>query len=166
MFIITDSTTFKTLKVLDENGEFLGVLNTNDALNDAQTQNMDVVCINDSTTPPLCKITKFGKLQYEQKKKLKENKSKKIVVKEVQFRPTTDDNDVSIKVGRVHKFLSQGNRVKIKMTMRGREGNNSDFNQEQFDNFMSKIQNYEIESDISKSQGSYVILIKPEKQEK
>lgn len=166
MFIITDSKTFKTLKVLDENGEFLGVLNTNDALNDAQTKNMDVVCINDSTTPPLCKITKFGKLQYEQKKKLKENKSKKIVVKEVQFRPTTDSNDISIKVGRVHKFLSQGNRVKIKMTMRGREGNNSDFNQEQFDNFMSNIKNYEVESDVSKSQNSYIIIIKPEKQEK
>jgi translation initiation factor IF-3 len=166
MFIITDSNTFKTLKVLDENGEFLGVLNTNEAINTASSNNLDVVCINDSSTPPLCKITKFGKLQYEQKKKQKENKTKKILVKEVQFRPTTDDNDISIKVGRIHKFLSQGNRVKIKMTMKGREGNNSTFNQEKFDNFMGKISNFEIESDLSKSSGTYTIIIKPSKQEK
>lgn len=166
MFIITDSKTFKTLKVLDENGEFLGVLNTQEALNAAQSKDKDLVCINDSTNPPLCKITTMGKLQYEQKKKLKENKSNKTVVKEIQFRPTTDNNDISIKVGHVQKFLSQGNRVKIKMSMRGREGNNLDFIQERFDNFMSKIKNYEIDGDVSKSSNSYVVVIKPEKQEK
>lgn len=166
MFIITDKNMFKTLKVLDANGEFLGVLETSDAINRASEVNMDVVCINDTVSPPLCKISKFGKLQYEQKKKQKDQKPKKITVKEVQFRPTTDDNDINIKVSRIQKFLSQGNRVKIKMTMKGREGNNNSFNQEKFDNFMGKISNFEIDSDLSKSAGSYTITIKPSKQEK
>lgn len=84
---------------------------------------MDLVEISPNAKPPVAKITDYGKYRYEQQKKASEAKKnqKVIEIKEVKFRPNTDENDFNIKMRSVHKFLEQGNKVKITLRFRGRE---------------------------------------------
>ncbi len=84
---------------------------------------MDLVEISPNAKPPVAKITDYGKYRYEQQKKASEAKKKQkvIEIKEVKFRPNTDENDFNIKMRNVHKFLEQGNKVKITLRFRGRE---------------------------------------------
>lgn len=84
---------------------------------------MDLVEISPNAKPPVAKIIDYGKYRYEQQKKASEAKKKQkvIEIKEVKFRPNTDENDFNIKMRNVRKFLEQGNKVKITLRFRGRE---------------------------------------------
>jgi len=98
-------------------------VNTSDALKRAHNVGLDLVEISPNAEPPVAKIIDYGKYRYEQQKKASEAKKKQTVIeiKEVKFRPNTDDNDFNIKMRNVHKFLEQGNKVKITLRFRGRE---------------------------------------------
>ncbi len=89
----------------------------------AEAAGLDLVEISPNATPPVCKIMDFGKFKYEQQKRESEarKKQKTIEVKEVKFRPNTDQHDYDVKMRNVFKFLENGDKVKVTLRFRGRE---------------------------------------------
>ncbi|MFL2659603.1 MAG: translation initiation factor IF-3 [Alphaproteobacteria bacterium] len=120
---VNESIRAEEVRLIDENGENVGVVNTSDALKRAHNVGLDLVEISPNAKPPVAKIIDYGKYRYEQQKKASEAKKKQkvIEIKEVKFRPNTDENDFNIKMRNVRKFLEQGNKVKITLRFRGRE---------------------------------------------
>ena len=94
-----------------------------EALNQARDRGLDLVEIHEKSEPPICKIMDYGKWKFETKKKEKQNKKNqvKILVKEIQLRPRTDEGDIKIKLQKAREFLNQGNKVKINLRFFGRE---------------------------------------------
>ena len=113
----------REIRVLDEEGEQLGVMTPQAALEIARGKGLDLVEIAPQAQPPVCRIINFGKWQYEQKKKQKEAKSKQtyIIVKEIKFRPGTDEHDYNFKKNHAARMLEEGDKVKATVHFRGRE---------------------------------------------
>jgi translation initiation factor IF-3 len=111
------------VRVVGEDGEQFGVLNTREAISLARDKGMDLVEVAATADPPVCKIIDFGKFQYENKKKAHEAKKKQvtITVKEVKFRPGTDDHDYDYRVKHARDWLNEGDKVKATIWFRGRE---------------------------------------------
>lgn len=109
--------------MIGEDGENIGVISRRDALRAAEDAGLDLVEISPNAVPPVCKILDYGKFKYEaQKKRNEARKNQKIIdVKEIKMRPNIDDHDYDVKMRSVHKFLNEGDKVKVTMRFRGRE---------------------------------------------
>jgi len=117
------------VRVIGVAGEQIGVIPTEEALEIAGSQGLDLVEVASNATPPVCKIMDFGKFKYKQSKKDKTTKKKQHVinVKEIRFRPKIEEHDFSFKVGHARKFLEKGNKVKATVLFRGREMAHQEF---------------------------------------
>ncbi|CAL4319076.1 Translation initiation factor IF-3 [Buchnera aphidicola (Chaitophorus sp. 3695)] len=104
-------------------GEKIGIFNIYDALKKAKKEGLDLVEISPYAEPPVCKIMNYGKFIYTQTKALKEKKRKQKVIhiKEIKFRPNTDEGDYQVKLRSLKRFLKDGHKVKITLRYRGRE---------------------------------------------
>lgn len=113
----------KDVRLIDAEGENVGVVSTRDALAMATTAGLDLVEISPNADPPVCKILDYGKFKYEAQKKKNEAKKKQkvIEVKEVKLRPNIDDNDYDVKMRNMRRFLDEGDKVKVTLRFRGRE---------------------------------------------
>ena len=111
------------VRLISSEGDQLGVVSLQDALNKADNVGLDLVEISPNTNPPVCKILDYGKYVYEKQKLEKKNKKKQHVihVKEIRVRPNTGDHDLLTKLSRAKKFLEAGDKVKITVMYRGRE---------------------------------------------
>jgi translation initiation factor IF-3 len=111
------------IRVVDSDGANLGIMNTYDALKKAQESGFDLVEINPKAVPPVCKIMDYGKFKYEEKKKAQAAKKNQVIqeLKELTFRPNTDENDLKHKLEQAKGFLEEGDRVKFTVRFRGRE---------------------------------------------
>jgi len=111
------------LRLIGAEGENVGVVTPERAMDLAAQAGLDLVEISPNATPPVCKIMDFGKFKYEQQKRESEarKKQKTIEIKEVKFRPGTDVHDYNVKMKNVFKFLDNGDKVKITLRFRGRE---------------------------------------------
>jgi translation initiation factor IF-3 len=111
------------VRVVGEEGEQLGVMDTRDAIRAARAKGMDLVEVAPGADPPVCRIIDYGKFQYEAKKKANEAKKKQVVmiVKEVKFRPGTDDHDYGYRMKHAREWLQEGDKVKATIWFRGRE---------------------------------------------
>jgi len=111
------------VRVIGDDGEQLGVMDTRDAVRKAREQGLDLVEVAPNAEPPVCRIIDFGKFQYEAKKKANEAKKKQvtITVKEVKFRPGTDAHDYDYRMKRSREWLEEGDKVKATIWFRGRE---------------------------------------------
>jgi translation initiation factor IF-3 len=111
------------VRVIGEDGEQLGVMDTRDAIRSAREKGLDLVEVAPNADPPVCRIIDFGKFQYEAKKKANEAKKKQVVitVKEVKFRPGTDDHDYNYRMKHVREWLQEGDKVRATIWFRGRE---------------------------------------------
>jgi len=109
--------------VIGPDGEQLGVFEIAQALQNAKELELDLVEIAPMANPPVCKIIDWGKFQYQQAKKEKESKKKqqKVEIKGIRLRPRIGQNDLQIRLKQAEKFLSQGNKVKVEILLRGRE---------------------------------------------
>lgn len=118
----------KEVRVVNQDGEQLGVMSSQDALKLAQSKGLDLVNIAPTAKPPVCKIMNFGKYRFEMQKREKENKKnqKVINIKEVQLSPSIDTNDFNTKCRNAMKFLSKGDKVKVTVRFRGREVSHSE----------------------------------------
>ena len=112
-----------------ENGDQLGIVAVGDALKMAEEQNVDLVEIAPLAVPPVCKLMDYGKFRYREQKKAHEAKlkQKQIQVKEIKFRPGTDEGDYQIKLRNLVKFLEEGDKTKITLRFRGREMAHQEF---------------------------------------
>jgi translation initiation factor IF-3 len=113
----------REIRVIDEDGSQVGIMSPQQALEIARSKGLDLVEIAPQAQPPVCRIINFGKYQYEQKKKQKEAKAKHtyITVKEIKFRPGTDDHDYAFKKNNAVRILQDGDKVKATVHFRGRE---------------------------------------------
>ena len=109
--------------MIADDGEQLGVLSTREALRIARERGLDLVEVAATADPPVCRIIDYGKFQYEQKKKANEAKKKQVIitVKEVKFRPGTDEHDYQFKKNHARQWLQEGDKVKATIFFRGRE---------------------------------------------
>lgn len=111
------------VRLIDENGEQVGIVSTEDAIERAVTAQLDLVELDPNADPPVCRIMDFGKWKFEQSKKQQaaKKKQKQIQVKEVKFRPGTDSGDYEVKLRSLKRFLEEGDKIKVTMRFRGRE---------------------------------------------
>ena len=111
------------MRLISGTGEQLGVVSVKEALAMAGEQDVDLVEISPTAKPPVCKLMDYGKFKYEQSKKRDEakKKQKQVQIKEIKFRPGTDDGDYNIKMRNIVRFLEDGDKVKVTLRFRGRE---------------------------------------------
>lgn len=130
------------VRVVYEDGSSGGIVATRDALKTAQDANLDLVEINPKAIPPVCKIMDFGKYKYEEKKKAQAAKKNQVVqeLKELTFRPNTDENDLNHKLEQAKGFLADGNKVKFTVRFRGREITHSNLGREKLEWMLQQLQ--------------------------
>ncbi len=111
------------VRLVDENGEQVGIVRVEDALTRAEDVGLDLVEISPTAEPPVCKILDYGKFKYEaQKKKAEARKKQRVIdVKEIKMRPNIDQHDYDVKMRSVRRFLDEGDKVKVTLRFRGRE---------------------------------------------
>ena len=117
-----------TVRLVDQDGNMLGVVAMSEALSLAEKAGLDLVEISPNATPPVCKILDYGKYRYEAQKKAHDarKKQKVVVVKEIKLRPVIDKHDLEIKLRNTIGFLEEGDKVRITMRFRGREMDHTD----------------------------------------
>ena len=111
------------MRVVTEDGETLGVMDTRDAIQEARRRGIDLVEIAPKAQPPVCKLIDYGKFLYEQKKRAHDAKKKQVTVqvKEIKFRPGTDDHDYKYRMEHAREWLEDGDKVRAAIAFRGRE---------------------------------------------
>ena len=111
------------VRLIGSDSTQLGVMSSRDALEKAYDEGLDLVEISDTSDPPVCRIMNYDKYRYEQSKKQAEARKRQTVVevKEIKFRPKTEEHDLNFKIKNIKKFLANKNKVKITLRFRGRE---------------------------------------------
>jgi len=119
----------RQVRVVDDEGELLGILTVPEALAVAEGQGLDLVEVSPNADPPVCRIMDYGKYKYQASKRAAEAKKKsaKVEVKEVKMRPKTGEHDFQVKLRNARRFLDDGNRVKVTVMFRGREVTHPEF---------------------------------------
>ena len=117
--------------MLGAEGEQMGIMETRDAIKAAEELGMDLVEIQPNGDPTVCKIMDYGKFKFEAQKKASaaKKKQKQVEIKEVKFRPVTDEGDYQIKLRKMREFLEEGDKVKVTIRFRGREMSHQDLGQ-------------------------------------
>ncbi len=131
----------KEVRVVNQEGEQLGVMSSDQALELARSKGLDLVNIAPAAKPPVCKIMDFGKYRFELQKREKENrKNQKVInIKEVQLSPSIDTNDFNTKCRNAAKFLSKGDKVKVTVRFRGREVSHSEIGEALLEKFAEGV---------------------------
>ena len=121
--MVNDNIKFSKVRLIDAEGNMVGVVPIDDALKAADEADLDLVCISANPDNPVCRIMDYGKYLFEKGKREKEakKKQKETELKEVGMKLTTDTHDIEVKQKMVIKFLKNGDRVKVKIRFRGRE---------------------------------------------
>ena len=134
----------REVRVVDQNGEQLGVMSGRDALALAEQRQLDLVKIAPQARPPVCKLMDYGKYRFEQSKKEREfRKNQKVItVKEVRLSATIEDHDVDVKFKNAVKFLKDGNKVKVTIRFRGRQITHSEIGRQIMNEFAERIKEY------------------------
>ena len=120
------------MRVIGADGEMVGVLSRDAALALAEESGMDLVEIQPQADPPVCRIMDFGKFKFEAQKKANaaKKKQKQVEIKELKFRPVTDEGDYQIKMRNIRRFLEDGDKVKVNIRFRGREMSHQELGRE------------------------------------
>ena len=120
---INEEITLNEVRLVGKDGEPLGVVSITEAMDTAEQANLDLVEISPNAEPPVCKVMDYGKFLFEKSKTLKEQKKKQkqIQVKEIKFRPGTDEGDYQVKLRNLRRFLEAGDKAKVTIRFRGRE---------------------------------------------
>jgi translation initiation factor IF-3 len=134
------------IRVIDPEGEQLGVMATQEALKIAEERGLDLVEIAPNSRPPVCKIMDFGKFKYEQSKKARESKRKQHTthLKEIKIRPKIEEHDLQFKLRNAEKFLNERDKVKITIVFRGREMEHIDMGRKILDRIVNQFTNIAI----------------------
>ncbi|MEM1021043.1 MAG: translation initiation factor IF-3 [Pseudomonadota bacterium] len=113
----------REVRLIDETGDNIGVLRTEDARVKAKEAGLDLVEVSPNADPPVCKILDYGKFKYEAQKKANANRKKQKTqdIKEIKMRPGIDTHDYDVKMRSIHRFIDDGDKVKITLRFRGRE---------------------------------------------
>ena len=134
----------REVRVVDQNGEQLGVMSARQALELAEERQLDLVKIAPTARPPVCKLMDYGKYRFEQSKREREiRKNQKVVtIKEVRLSATIEDHDIEVREKQAIKFLKDGDKVKATIRFRGRQIAHSEIGMEVMKDFAERIKDY------------------------
>jgi translation initiation factor IF-3 len=131
----------KEIRVIDENGEQLGIMTPEQALANARERDLDLVEVAPGVTPPVCRIMNYGKFQYQKSKRAHDAKKhqKQVVIKEVKFRPKTEEHDYQFKKNHILRFLGDGDKAKATVVFRGREMTHQEIGRRLMDRLIAEL---------------------------
>lgn len=149
-------------------GESLGIISIEEARQIAYAADLDLVEISPNADPPVCKVMNFGKYQFELNKKLQiaKKKQKQIQVKEIKFRPGTDEGDYQVKLRSLIKFLNDGDKTKITVRYRGREMAHREIGMDQLKRIEKDLEDIAIVEQFPKLEGRQMIMVMSPKKKK
>ena len=149
------------VRLVGVEGEQLGIVLIADALRMAEEAEVDLVEIAPTAKPPVCKMMDFGKFKYREAKKAHETKlkQKQIQVKEVKFRPGTDEGDYQIKLRNLIKFLEEGDKAKVTLRYRGREMAHQEFGHRLIERVKADLEAYAVVEQYPKMEGRQLIMV-------
>ena len=160
-FTCNESIKEKEVRVIDAEGNQLGILQTKEAQRMADESELDLVMISPNAKPPVCKIMDLGKYIYEQSKKEKEAKKKQkvTVIKEIRCSLTIEENDIAIKAKNARKFLLDGDKVKVTVRFKGREATLGHLGLKILENFVSKLEDVCVVEKPAKQDGRNMTMV-------
>jgi len=131
----------REVRVIDDEGQQLGILPIQEAIRIAYERNLDLVEVAPNSVPPVCRLLDFGKYQYERQKREREaRKAQKVIeIKEIRLRPRTGEHDIEVKVRQTLSFLEEGSKVKVAVRFRGREITHPEIARDQLDTFAGRV---------------------------
>ena len=152
--------------MIGPNGEQVGIVSIASAAAQAEAAELDLVEIAPTATPPVCRIMDYGKFKYRESKKRHEAKlkQKQIVVKEVKFRPGTDEGDYKIKLRNLTKFLEEGDKTKVTLRFRGREMAHQEFGLRLIERVKNDLEPYAVIEQYPKMEGRQMVMVLSPKQ--
>ncbi|MCB1585093.1 MAG: translation initiation factor IF-3 [Xanthomonadales bacterium] len=159
---VNEQITAMKVRLIDSDGNQIGVLATDAALDRAKEQKLDLVEISPIADPPVCKIMDYNKFRFEnsKKKQASKKKQKKIQLKEVKFRPNTEEADYQVKLKNLRKFINQGNKVKVTIMFRGRELTHRELGNRMLDRLVSDLEDeVVVEQRPEKMEGRFMIML-------
>lgn len=142
-------------------GEQIGIVATNEALKLAEDANLDLVEIVPTSEPPVCRIMDFGKFLFDQNKKkhAAKRKQKQIQIKEIKFRPSTEDGDYEVKLRNIIRFLNNGDKVKVTLRFRGREMAHQDLGLKMLKRIEFDLEEYGLVEQMPKLEGRQMVMV-------
>jgi translation initiation factor IF-3 len=154
--------------VVGAEGEQVGVVSINEALQLAYDANMDLVEISPNADPPVCKVMDFGKYQFELNKKLQaaKKKQKQIQIKEIKFRPGTEEGDYQVKLRSLIKFLNEGDKTKITVRFKGRELTHRELGMDLLKRIETDLEEMAIVEQFPKLEGRQMVMVMGPKKKK
>jgi len=149
------------VRLVAENGDQLGIKTVAEALRLAEEQNVDLVEIAPLAVPPVCKLMDYGKFRYREQKKAHEAKlkQKQIQVKEIKFRPGTDEGDYKIKLGKLISFLEEGDKAKVTLRFRGREMAHKEFGERLLERVRKDLDAVGVVEQFPKLEGRQMVMV-------
>ncbi|MCP8617075.1 translation initiation factor IF-3 [Salirhabdus salicampi] len=157
----------REVRLIDANGEQLGVKSRQEALELAEKANLDLVMVAPNAKPPVCRIMDYGKFRYEQQKKDKENRKKQKVIniKEVRLSPAIEEHDFNTKLRNARKFLAKGDKVKATVRFRGRAITHKELGQKVLDRFAEQCNDVAVVETKPKMEGRNMFMMLAPNQE-
>lgn len=158
---INDQINVSEVRLIDVEGNQMGIVSTREAMRSAEEGGYDLVEISPSAKPPVCKIMDYGKFRFEQSKKLDEakRKQKQVKVKEVKFRPTTEDGDYQVKLRNLLGFLNHGDKVKVTLRFRGREMAHQDIGMKVMERLIQDTAEFAVVEQHAKREGRQLLMV-------
>lgn len=149
------------VRLIGSDGAQLGIFITSEALRRAENEGLDLVEISPTARPPVCKIMDYGKYKYEQSKKKHEQKKHQVVikVKEIKFRPTTDEHDLQTKLKHIVRFLEEKNKVKVTIKFRGREISHIDIGRALMERIKDSVKEHGSVEEEAKVEGKQLFML-------
>ena len=143
------------------NSEALGIVSTTEALRLAEEAEVDLVEIAPQADPVVCRLMDFGKFRYQRQKKAHDAKLKQktIQLKEIKFRPSTDDNDYNVKIRNVIRFLEEGDKTKITMRFKGREIAHQEFGMQMLERIRDDLVDVGLVEQMPKLEGKQMVMV-------
>jgi translation initiation factor IF-3 len=149
------------VRVINQEGEQVGVVSIEEALSIANEANLDLVEISPNADPPVCRVMDYGKFRFEESKKLQvaKKKQKQTQVKEIKFRPGTDIGDYKIKLRKLVSFLEDGDRTKVTLRFRGREMAHQELGMELLQRVKADLEQYGTVEQEPKMEGRLMVMV-------
>ena len=168
-YLINEQIRDREVRLIADDGEQLGIVPIGRALDIAEERGLDLVRMNSSTVPPVCKLMNFGRFKFEQTKREKEaKKNQKIVeLKEVRLSPTIEDHDIEVRIKSTLKFLEDGDKVKVSIRFRGRQLSHTEVGGKVMKYFLEKLGDTNVVERQPALEGRMMIMVlapKPPKQ--
>ena len=158
---LNENITSPEVRLIDAEGEQVGVVSITEAQQLSDDSELDLVEIVPNADPPVCRIMDYGKYAFEQNKKkhAAKKKQKHVHVKEIKFRPSTEENDYQVKLQNLIKFLTNGDKVKVTLRFRGREMAHQEYGSRMLERVQGDLDDYGVVEQLPKLEGRQMVMI-------